>query len=124
MCVCKNSLNSISQQQAAKPLPQTPPQVPAPKQQPSSSGPAQIPQQPSTPANELELTAANIQEFRKHCITVLSAVDGHCLLAQFPEHYLKVRGVKFQPANYKAKKLLQLLEAIPDEVDVSHCSIK
>ncbi len=47
-------------------------------------------------------------------------VDGSCILAQFPEHYLKVRKVKFQPANYQAKKLLQLLETIPDVVQVGY----
>ena len=73
------------------------------------------------PAVELlEPTAGIIQEFKHHCIEVLSAVDGSCILAQFPEHYLKVLKVKFQPANYQAKKLLQLLETIPDVVQVGY----
>ena len=73
----------------------------------------------SLPAVEVqELSVAAIQEFRKHCVEVLSAMDGQCLLAQFPELYLKVRGVKFQVTHFKAKKLLQLLEAISDTIEV------
>ena len=63
----------------------------------------------------------DIREFRRQCVLVLNSVDGLCLLAQFPEHYIKVFGRKFQPSDFKAKKLLQLLELIAENVEVSGC---
>ena len=66
------------------------------------------------------LPADAIMRFKLDCIEVLSSVDGRALLMkQFPEYYLKVKREQFLLANYQAKKLVQLVEAIPDVVQAS-----
>ena len=66
---------------------------------------------------------AILQQFKQDCIDVLSAVEGCSLpLNRFPEHYLKVRGVQFLLSNYKAKKMVHLMEAISDVVEVFICT--
>lgn len=39
-------------------------------------------------------------------------------MKQFPEYFMKVKREQFLLANYKAKKIVQLVEAIPDVVQV------
>ena len=67
-----------------------------------------------------KLSQAAVQKFRRDCVDVLSAVEGHSLLlCSFPEHYFKVKGVQFLLANYEAQKLIHLVEAISNVVQVS-----
>lgn len=60
-----------------------------------------------------------VLRFRADCVEVLSAVVGHSLpLKQFPEQYTKVKKEPFLLANYQAKKILHLVQCIPDVVQV------
>lgn len=57
--------------------------------------------------------------FKRDCIEVLSTVPGHSVaVPQFPELYMKVKKEKFLLVNYKAKKMMHLVEAIPEAVQV------
>ncbi len=88
---------------AAKPA-QTPPKPPA---TPSAEGAAS------------NLVPDHVERFKQDCIEVLSTVEGHSVpLLQFPELFTKVKKEQFLLVNYKAKKIMRLLEAIPEVVQV------
>ena len=60
--------------------------------------------------------------FKQDCIDVLRTVpDGKLKLLRFPEMYTKIKGRPFTLAKFKAKKLIHLLQAISDVVQV--CNI-
>ena len=66
-----------------------------------------------------KLPAEAVRRFKSECIEVLSSVPGRALpLLVFPEQYLKIKKEQFLLANYKAKKIVHLVEAIPDVVQV------
>ena len=90
------------------------------KASPTESQP--LPKPPSTPSAEgaaSYLVPDLIEKFRQDCIEVLSTLEGHSVpLLQFPEHFMKVKKEQFLLVNYKAKKMMHLLEAIPEVVQV------
>ena len=70
------------------------------------------------------LIADHIERFKQDCIEVLSTLEGHCVpLFQFPEFFMKVKKEQFLLVNYKAKKMMHLLEAIPEAVEVQNLYI-
>ena len=72
----------------------------------------------SLPAAE-QIPKESIQLFRQECVEVLESFQGEkILLVKFPEAYTKLKLQPFLLARYKAKKLLHLVQAIPDVVQV------
>ena len=72
-----------------------------------------------SPAAVQRLSPEAVQRFKSDCIDVLSTVDGHAIpLVLFTEQYLKVKNEPFLLANYNAKKMMHLIEAVPDVLQV------
>ena len=99
-----------------------------------SSSSSSSSKQPPAPANTAATAAAaaaaaaspaalppeSVQLFRQECIEVLSKVPDQKLpFNRFPEMYLKVKGQQFSLVRYHAKKLVQLVQSIPDVVQVN-----
>ncbi len=62
--------------------------------------------------------------FKKDCVDVLNSLpEKKTLLIKYPEAYVKLKQQKFSLAKYNAKKLLQLMQAIPDVVKVLHTKL-
>ena len=73
----------------------------------------------ATPTAPPPIPAEAVQKFRQECVEVLRAEQGHRVqLIRFHEAYLKHFGHQMSLSNYGAKKLINLLEAIPDTVKV------
>lgn len=67
-----------------------------------------------------KLSPDAVSRFRMDCIEVLSSVEGHTLLLKhFHEQYRKVKNEQFLLSNYQAKKLIDLVQAVPDVVQVN-----
>ena len=67
-----------------------------------------------------KLSPDAVFRFRLDCIEVLSSVEGHSLpLKQFPEQYRKVKNEQFRLSSYQAKKIIHLVQAVPDVVAVN-----
>ena len=81
--------------------------------QPAVTSDARVSPAPETiPAESVEL-------FKKECIEVLSSLpDRRVYLSKFPEAYYKCKGEIFALSRYKAKKIVLLVQAIPDVVRV------
>lgn len=78
----------------------------------------------SGPGSPGKVSPDSVLRFRKDCIEILSSVEGQSLLLkQFPEHFFKVKKEQFLLVNFQAKKLINLVEAVPDIVQVKCVSV-
>lgn len=65
------------------------------------------------------IPAESVELFKKECIEVLNSLpDRRVYLAKFPEAYYKCKGQMFALSRFKAKKIVLLVQAIPDVVKV------
>ena len=82
---------------------------------PNPPAPVAAAQQPTT------LSTEAIEKFRRECIEVLSALpDKGVGVTYYPSAFSKHFGRPMLLADYGAKKLVQLLQAIPDTVKVRY----
>ncbi len=76
------------------------------------------PQKTDTSAID-EIPKRSVKLFKKDCIEVLSSLpERKTLLTKYPVAYLKLKQEQFSLVKYNAKKLVHLMQAIPDVVKV------
>ncbi len=111
--------------------------LPQPKQQPQknlfSSGASKVTKPPlasmttqkNVPTPSVEpIPTRSVLLFKKDCVDVLNSIpEKKILLTKFPVAYLKLKRESFSLAKYNAKKILLLLQEIPDVVKVSYCKL-
>ena len=105
---------------------QPPPPKPSPTKMHKSPSGASVGSGPPPSTAEVRVSpvadsipAESVQLFKKECIEVLSSIpDRKVLLSKFPEAYYKCKGQIFALSRYKAKKIVLLVQAIPDVMRV------
>ena len=79
------------------------------------------PNPPAASAQPTTISTEAIEKFRKECIEVLSSLpDKGVAINYFPSAFSKQFGRPLLLADYGAKKLVQLMQTIPDTIEVRY----